>query len=219
MNHKLGKKFWAAMLIFGLMGQIAWVVENMYLNVFLYKMFHASASDISLMVSASSIAAAITTILVGALSDKIGKRKILICLGYIIWGISILGFGFIRVDLLTPMAGSITAAASLGVSLVIILDCIMTFFGSAANDAAYNAWITDKGAEGDRGKIEGFNSMMPLVAILFVFGGFMGFDLDLDQSWIQIFLIIGCVVLFVGILGFFIIEENENRINEFQEKI
>lgn len=211
MNQKLGKKFWAAMLIFGLMGQIAWVVENMYLNVFLYKMFHASASDISLMVSASSIAAAITTILVGALSDKIGKRKILICMGYIIWGISILGFGFIRVDLLTPMAGSITAAASLGVSLVIILDCIMTFFGSAANDAAYNAWITDKGSEGDRGKIEGFNSMMPLVAILFVFGGFMGFDLDLEKSWIQIFLIIGCVVLLVGILGFFIIEENENR--------
>ena len=32
---KLGRKFWAAMLIFGLMGQIAWVVENMYFNVFI----------------------------------------------------------------------------------------------------------------------------------------------------------------------------------------
>ena len=207
MKKKLGGKFWTAMLIFGLIGQIAWVVENMYLNVFLYKMFNASAADISLMVGASSVAATLTTILVGALSDKIGKRKLLMCLGYIVWGISILGFAFIKVETLTPIAGSVAAAASLGVNLVIVLDCVMTFFGSAANDAAYNAWITDKGDEGDRGKIEGFNSMMPLVAILFVFGGFMGFNLDLPESWTMIFYIIGGVVLAIGILGIFIIEE------------
>ena len=210
MKKKLSGKFWAAMLIFGLIGQIAWIVENMYLNVFLYKMFNASAADISLMVGASSVAATLTTILVGTFSDKIGKRKLLMCLGYIIWGISILGFAFIKVETLTPIAGSVAAAASLGVSLVIALDCVMTFFGSAANDAAYNAWLTDKGDEGDRGKIEGFNSMMPLVAILFVFGGFMGFNLDLAESWTVIFYIIGGVVLCIGILGFFIIEEKEN---------
>ena len=210
MKKKLDGKFWAAMLIFGLIGQIAWIVENMYLNVFLYKMFNASAADISMMVGASSVAATLTTILVGALSDKIGKRKLLMCLGYIVWGISILGFAFIKVENLTPIAGSVTAAAALGVNLVIALDCVMTFFGSAANDAAYNAWLTDKGDEGDRGKIEGFNSMMPLVAILFVFGGFMGFNLDLAESWTMIFYIIGGVVLVIGILGFFIIEEKEN---------
>lgn len=43
-------QFWLALVIFSLVGQVAWVVENMYFNVFLYKMFHASASDISLMV-------------------------------------------------------------------------------------------------------------------------------------------------------------------------
>ncbi len=210
MKKKLGGKFWAAMLIFGLIGQIAWVVENMYLNVFLYKMFNASASDISLMVGASSVAATLTTILVGAFSDKVGKRKLLMCLGYVIWGVSILGFGIIKVETLTPVAGSVAAAASLGVTLVIVLDCVMTFFGSAANDAAYNAWLTDKGDDSNRGKIEGFNSMMPLVAILFVFGGFMGFNLDLAESWTVIFNIIGGVVLAIGVLGFFIIEEKED---------
>ncbi len=205
---KLGKKFWSAMLIFGLIGQIAWVVENMYFNVFIYKMFHATASQISLMVGASSVAATITTILIGALSDKLGKRKMLICFGYIIWGISIVSFAFIRVDLLTPIAGSYVGACSLGISLVIIMDCVMTFFGSSANDAAYNAWITDCGDETNRGKIEGFNSMMPLVSILVVFGGFMGFDLDKTQSWTTIYLIIGGVVLLIGILGFFLIEES-----------
>ena len=80
---KLGKRFWASMLIFGLVGQVAWVVENMYFNVFLYKMFHASAEAISAMVAASAVAATVTTVLIGALSDKVGKRKIFICGGYI----------------------------------------------------------------------------------------------------------------------------------------
>ena len=83
MEKWLGKRFWAALFIFGLMGQVAWVVENMYFNVFIYKMFHASAADISLMVGASSVAAAITTIFVGAFTDYMGKRKVFICGGYI----------------------------------------------------------------------------------------------------------------------------------------
>ena len=79
MKTKLTPKFWCALTLFSLIGQIAWVVENMYLNVFIYKMFHASAADISLMVAASAVAATLTTVLIGALSDKIGKRKIFIC--------------------------------------------------------------------------------------------------------------------------------------------
>ena len=217
MKKTLGSKFWAAMIIFSLVGQIAWVVENMYLNVFLYKMFHATAADISAMVGASSVAATLTTILVGALSDKMGKRKVIICLGYIVWGISILGFGFLKAEALIPLAGGVVQAAALGITLTIVLDCIMTFFGSAANDAAFNAWLTDKGGDGNRGKIEGFNSMMPLVSILVVFGGFMGFNLDLAQSWTMIFNIIGGVVIMIGILGFFLIEEAENTRKEKEQ--
>ena len=59
MNKGLGSKFWTAMLIFGLMGQVAWVVENMYFNVFIYKMFHATAAEISAMVMASAVVAAL----------------------------------------------------------------------------------------------------------------------------------------------------------------
>ena len=88
------------------MGQVAWVVENMYFNVFIYKMFRATAADISLMVGASSVAATVTTILVGAFTDYVGKRKAFICGGYLAWGVSILAFAFLRVDLLTPLAGS-----------------------------------------------------------------------------------------------------------------
>ena len=78
MKTKLSGRFWLALTVFSLMGQIAWVVENMYFNVFIYKMFNASAFDIANMVAASAVAATLTTVFIGALSDKIGKRKLFI---------------------------------------------------------------------------------------------------------------------------------------------
>ena len=207
MKTKLSGRFWLALALFGLMGQIAWVVENMYLNVFIYKMFNASAEDISLMVAASAIAATLTTVFIGALSDRIGKRKIFICGGYILWGISIFAFALLKLDIIEALFPAAASAAALGVTLTIALDCLMTFFGSSANDAAYNAWLTDSTDSTNRGSAEGINAMMPLVAILAVFGGFMAFDLDDSQSWVMIFAIIGAATLLIGILGIFIIED------------
>ena len=112
MKTKLSPKFWLALTLFSLIGQIAWVVENMYLNVFMYKMFGASASDISAMVAASAVAATLTTVFIGALSDKIGKRKLFMCGGYILWGISILAFILLKKELIAavfPMAASAAA--------------------------------------------------------------------------------------------------------------
>ncbi len=206
-------RFWLALVIFGLTGQVAWVVENMYFNVFIYKMFHASASQISAMVSASAVAATLTTVLVGALSDKIGRRKIFICVGYILWGLSIAAFALVRVDVLSGLFPTATAAA-LGVTITIILDCVMTFFGSSANDACFNAWLTDSADHTNRGAAEGINAMMPLVAILAVFGGFMGFDLGQASSWTAIFLIIGGAVIAIGVLGLFLIEDTATKISE-----
>jgi len=200
-------RFWLALVIFSLTGQVAWIVENMYFNVFIYKMFRASASEISLMVAASAVSATVTTLLIGALSDKIGKRKLFICGGYIVWGITIWSFSMIRMDVIHRLLPNVAAAASVGVSLVIIMDCVMTFFGSSANDACFNAWLTDVTDETNRGAAEGINSMMPLLAILVVFGGFMGFDLDREESWTAIFRIIGVVVMAIGVLGIFLIRE------------
>ena len=207
MKTKLSPRFFAALTIFSLMGQVAWVVENMYFNVFIYKMFNASAADISAMVAASAVCATLTTVFIGALSDKIGKRKFFICTGYILWGVSIFAFVFLREDTLGKMFPMASSAASVGISLAIILDCVMTFFGSSANDAAFNAWLTDSTDNTNRGTAEGINAMMPLVAILCVFGGFMFFDLEKAESWSVIFTVIGTLVFFIGILGFFIIKE------------
>ena len=207
MKTKNSAKFYLALVIFSLVGQIAWVVENMYLNVFIYKMFHASAEAISAMVAASAVAATVTTLLIGALSDKLGKRKLFICGGYVCWGISIISFGFIRMDIIGALFPAAASAAAVGVSLTIVMDCLMTFFGSSANDAAFNAWLTDSTDESNRGAAEGINAMMPLMAILVVFGGFMGLDQNLPETWTLIFCIIGGIVLVLGILGFALVEE------------
>ena len=205
---KMTKKFWIALTLFSLIGQVAWVVENMYFNIFIYKMFHATAEEISMMVSASAISATVTTILVGALSDKIGKRKVFICSGYILWGISIFCFSLIRMDIIESLfPTTMFTAASIGVILVIVMDVVMTFFGSAANDACFNAWLTDVTDDTNRGKAEGINSMMPLMAILVVFGGFMSFDLDQASSWSTIYTIIGAVVFLIGIAAIFLVED------------
>ena len=210
----LSPRFWAALIVFSLVGQIAWVVENMYFNVFIYKMFHASAGAISLMVAASSVAAALTTLLMGALSDKLGKRKLFICGGYILWGVSIWSFALIRADVIGKLFPAAVSAASAGVSLVIVMDCVMTFFGSSANDACFNAWLTDSTDQRNRGAAEGVNAMMPLIAILAVFGGFMGFDLDQASSWVTIYTVIGLAVIGIGVLGFFLIEEPKIDVSE-----
>lgn len=203
-------RFWIVLIVFSLIGQIAWVVENMYFNVFIYHMFHATPREITLMVQASAITATLTAILIGALSDRLGKRKPFMTLGYLLWGVSIICFGFLRTDWITRVFRNVMNAAAMGCTLVIIFDCVMTFFGSTANDACFNAWITDSTDETNRGKAEGLNAMMPLLAILVVFGGTMWADTSNASHWTALFLFIGGVVLLVGILGIFLIKESKN---------
>ena len=207
-------RFWSVLIIFSLIGQIAWVVENIYFNVFIYHMFNASPREISLMVQASAVAATLTTVFMGALSDRLGKRKVFISFGYILWGVSILCFAFLRTDWIGKLFPSVVNAAALGCTLVIIFDCIMTFFGSTANDACFNAWLTDSTDDSNRGKAEGVNAMMPLLAILVVFGGTMWADTANAAHWTILFLIIGGIVLLCGVIGLFLIEEPKGLLKQ-----
>ncbi|MBO5312954.1 MAG: MFS transporter [Clostridia bacterium] len=209
MEKKKSRRFLLTLIIFSLVGQVAWVVENMYFNVFIYNMFGASESDISLMVALSAVSATLTTLLIGALSDKVGKRKAFIYGGYILWGISILAFAFVRKGIISVIFPGATSVSAICITISIILDCIMTFFGSSANDACFNAWLTDSTTTDNRGSAEGINAMMPLVAILVVFGGAMLIPLEQTEEnyWTVIFSIIGAAVILIGILGIFLIDE------------
>ena len=53
----LGTRTWLGIIIIGLVGQIAWTVENLYLNVFVYDTITDNPTTIATMVAASAIAA------------------------------------------------------------------------------------------------------------------------------------------------------------------
>ena len=198
MKTRLGGRTWAALLTFGLFGQIAWVIENMYFNVFLYNTISGDTSMIAAMVAWSAVTATVTTLVMGALSDRLGRRKALIVIGYLLWGVSIGAFAFIK---RSPLAGAAHGAAV----LVVVMDCVMTFFGSTANDAAFNAWVTDVTVPENRGRVETVLAIMPLVAMLVVFGALDG--LTQAGNWRLFFLIVGGITCLGGVLGCFFIRE------------
>ena len=208
MESKFSRKNWTVLLIFGLIGQIAWAVENMYFNVFVFDTITKNLDYITLMVQLSGVAATFVTLIAGTLSDKLGNRRSFISIGYIIWGITVVLFGFISVDTVEKLFGmSYDAAVNLCVWAVIIGDCVMTLFGSTSNDAAFSAWVTDNTENSYRGRVETVISILPLAAMLVVAGGFgilVGFI-----GYTYLFLALGAVISISGIAGIFLIKDSE----------
>lgn len=203
-STKLGARIWISVFLFGLIGQLAWVIENMYFNVYLFDAVGGTANDIAAMVAASAVTAAVTTLIMGALSDKIGKRKVFIVTGYIFWGVVTASFGFITVDN-TQKVFHVANAAAAAAMLVIVMDCVMTFFGSTAFDAAFNSWVTDVTDDTNRGRAETVLQALPLVAMILVFGVLDGFKQR--GEWQTFFLIVGIATTVCGILGIFILKD------------
>ncbi len=201
---KLKKRIWATLILIGLIGQFAWTIENMYFNVYLYNTISQDTTAIAVMVAASAAAATLTTLVMGALSDKLAKRKVFICAGYILWGISTLSFGFISVENMASWFPAANAVA-LASGSVVAMDCVMTFFGSTANDAAFNAYITDVTDESNRGRAESVLATLPLISMLVIFGLFDG--MTQNGRWKEFFLIFGIIVILTGITGIFLIRE------------
>ena len=201
---RISGKAWLVIVMLSLVGQVAWAVENNFFNLFIQDAFGASLADVALMVSASAVTATATTLLAGAWSDRVGRRKVFVVAGTLLWGVSILAFAALQ-KVSVALARDAVAAASLGITLTIVFDCVMTFFGSLANDSAFNAWVTDVTDETNRGRVEGVNSAMPLIAMLLVFGGAMFLMSVADDGTVTydyplFFEVIGAIVLVSGVV-------------------
>ena len=209
---KLPGKTWTIIVLLALMGQVSWAVENNFFNLFIQDAFGASLSDVALMVSASALTATATTLLVGVWSDRAGRRKVFVVVGTLIWGLSICAFAVLQ-NVSAALARDAAAAATLGITLTIVFDCFMTFFGSLANDACFNAWMTDITDDTNRGRVEGVNSAMPLLSMLVVFGGAMFFmivgdDGSVTYDYPLFFTIIGGIVIATGIAAAALMEDS-----------
>lgn len=206
--EKLSKRVWASFIIVGLVGQFAWTIENMYFNVFLYNTISTDPGMIAAMVSASAVVATLTTLLMGALSDRVGKRRIFISAGYILWGVSTMAVGLVSVERASALFPAVNAVALAG-GMVVALDCVMTFFGSTANDAAFNAYITDVTTDATRGRAESVLATLPLISMLVIFGAFDG--MTQQGQWLKFFSIFGAMVTATGVASFFLIKDSAPR--------
>ena len=201
------KNMWTVLLLFGLIGQLAWAVENMYFNLFVFYTIAPDLDTVTLMVQLSGIMATLTTLIAGTLCDKTGNRRSFISWGYVIWGITVILFGSISPALIEKLFSvENRTAISIALVAVVVGDCIMTMFGSTANDAAFNAWVTDNTDSAYRGKIESILSILPLIAMLIVAGGF-GILVN-AIGYFGVFTALGVVISLCGIAGIFIIKDS-----------
>lgn len=191
----LGRKNWVILVLLGLSGQIAWNVENSWFNTFVFDTITPDPKPIATMVAVSAIVATVTTLVIGTLSDRIGKRKPFILFGYMLWALSTIAY---------PMSAW-TSSIRLAIFLVVLLDAVMTFFGSTANDAAFNAWVTDITDKTNRGAVEGVLIILPVLAVM-IGMGLSGLMID-TIGYFPFFLSLGGLVLVMGWVGSLLLRE------------
>lgn len=190
---RITTRTWLIMAALAITGQIAWAVENSWFNTFVFDTITPDPRPVAWMVAASAITATITTLIMGTLSDRTrsrwGRRRPFILLGYILWGLS---------TILFPTVAYIKAT-SLAVIMVVIADSLMTFFGSTANDAAFNAWTTDIATSDQRGRVEGVLNLSVFIAqiVAMVAAGIL---ID-NVGYFTFFYFLGGIVMLVGLIA------------------
>lgn len=217
---KLSPLNWFNVCLFCLIGGIAWNLENMYFNTFLYNEIYATATKeavlgsmepstaVSRMVALSAVTAVVTTFIMGTISDRMKNRKVFISIGYILWGGITATFGFITKENISGLFGLTDAAQILTFTVwaVIIMDMVMTFMGSTSNDSAFNAWVTDITTPAVRPKVETTFTIVGFVAMGIVMGAGTVTQTGL-VSYRGFFGILGILVAVAGVVGLFTLKE------------
>jgi len=196
-THQISPSTWIIIIALATTGQIAWAVENSWFNTFVFDTITPDPRPVAWMVAGSAITATLTTLLMGTLSDRTrsrwGRRRPFILFGYILWGLS---------TILFPTVAYIKVT-SLAIVMVVLADSVMTFFGSTANDAAFNAWTTDIATSNQRGRIEGVLNLSVFIAqiVAMVAAGML---IDAVGYFI-FFYVLGGIVLVTGLVaGYFL---------------
>ncbi len=184
---------WFSLVILAATGKIAWSVENTWFNTFTFDKITKYPRPIAWMVAASATMATLTTIFMGTLSNrtrsKWGKRRPYILLGYILWGLMTAVF---------PL-NAMLKTASLAVLGVILIDSLMTFFWSTANNVAFNAWTTDVSPSEKHGRVEGILNLCLFVAQII---SNVAAGVFIDQfGYFIFFYFLGALVMIAGLVA------------------
>mgnify|MGYP000041241076 FL=1 len=197
-QRKIGWKNWTLIWVLGMAGQICWNIENSWFNNFVYDKIAPNPSIVAWMVGVSAAVTTFSTFLVGTWSDRIGKRRPFIGIGYIFWGIFTIVFGLGKFLPKNPLF--------LAAAFVVAADAVMSFFGSMGNDGSFSAWTTDISHEGNRGRVGGALAVMPVLATIF---GAVVSGMIIDAiDFFAFFVLMGGLVSLIGILSLCTLKES-----------
>ena len=206
MKKKSKLRFWLLVWGLGIIGQLCWNIENAWFNTFVYAKIAKDPTIISWMVAVSAIATTISTFLFGTLSDRSGKRKPFMSIGYILWGIFTILFGTTEF-----IAKGQTSASALmfAATAVVLADALMSFFGSMGNDASYNAWLNDMMNDENRGSIGAALATQPIIGTIIgtVVGGIL---IGANDNYMRLFVVMGGLAIIFGILSIFLVKDADN---------
>ncbi len=197
-------RFWLLVWGLGLIGQLVWNIENMWFNTFVYAKIAKDPTIISWMVAISAIATTISTFVFGTLSDRRGRRRTFIAVGYILWGIFTILFG--TTEFITKGRGGTAQLLMLAATAVVLADALMSFFGSMGNDAGFNAWLNDNMTERNRGHIGAALATQPIIGTIIgtVVGGML---IGKEDNYMRLFLAFGGLAIVFGVLAFFFMKD------------
>lgn len=200
--------FWLLVWGLGIAGQLCWNMENQWFNTFVYAKIAKDPTIISWMVGVSAAATTLSTFLFGCVSDRKGKRKIMVAVGYILWGIFTIIFGLTQYISGSTAANAAAVMSVAGVA-VVAADAIMSFFGSMGNDVGFNAWINDHMNDDNRGQLGAALATQPVIGTIAgtVVGGIL---VGSDDNYMRLFLVMGIVVICFGIYCLFAMKDSES---------
>ena len=198
-NHNSsGLRFWLLVWGLGIIGQLCWNIENQWFNTFVYAKIAKDPTIISWMVAVSAIATTISTFIFGTLSDRRGRRKSFIGIGYILWGVFTILFGTTEFITRSPSAGT-AGLVMIAATSVVLADAFMSFFGSMGNDAGFNAWLNDNMTDSNRGTIGAALATQPILGTIIgtVVGGML---IGKADNYMRLFVVMGGLVIVFGFL-------------------
>ena len=207
-KNGIGALNWTLLLVIGFTAQIAWVIENNWFANFLYSDFGAQLGVVTAMTICSATATTFSALFFGTLSDRIGSRKKLIVWGSVLWGVFTIAFGLTHY-LRSAIYNNVML---IGVTIV-AADTIMSFFGSMANDAGYNAWYADMMDDSNSGQIGTVAATLPVIGTLvgtLVGGAFVNGFATADNpqlGFIVFFSAVGVITIIIGIASAFLLKD------------